>query len=544
MARESADPRRATTASPASEEHSTPGWQPSALVALTGLMLYLALAPNVSGDGDGSEFTLVLATNGVAHPTGYPLYTLGGHLFVRLLHALGIGWAHAANAWSACGAALALYFLHRLAGELLPAAPAGAPRGERIARAVARGVPLLLFALNPIWTNEAMLAEVYGWHLAWVGGAAWTFARLARRIEAGHPHPARLAWLWGLIGGLGVANHLTSVLVSLPLTLALGVALGRRGRLGVATIGAALAGAVPPLLAYGFIAWRAGHPAPYQWAQLEPGGAALWEHVSGGPYRHFLGYFAPSPEHVTLLTRAGYPILAAGLLALLAAAVRTRGSGEHMVRLGLAGAALLVTLYGFNYGVPDPAPYFLPALALGLAGLGPVLLRTWHAAGTASGGRWLVGAAGLGGLVALLFFWSGMTLERRRNVLGLDPLIRTMWAAVPDRPAIVFWPDDRYLRLREYQLLRGEKPSLDIQNPEVLLNDLVRRRFMARHGVDPLRGLALPTLTPGAAGNDAAITRFLVRVIRNVAAQSPLPVILFDPSGPSVREVAKSGERP
>jgi hypothetical protein len=137
-----------------------------------------------------------------------------------------------------------------------------------------------------------------------------------------------------------------------------------------------------------------------------------------------------------------------------------------------------------------------------------------------------------------------MTLERRREVSGMEPLIRAMWAAVPDRPAIVFWPDDRYLRLREYQLLRGEKPALDIQNPEVLLNDPVRRRFVARHGVDPLRGLVLPTLTAGAAGNDAAITRFLVRVVRNVADQSSQPVILFDPSVPSVREVAKSGDRP
>ena len=62
----------------------------SMAVALAALALYLLFAPPVSGLGDSSEIALVLATNGVAHPTGYPLYTLLGHCFVALLHMLGI----------------------------------------------------------------------------------------------------------------------------------------------------------------------------------------------------------------------------------------------------------------------------------------------------------------------------------------------------------------------------------------------------------------------------------------------------------------------
>ncbi len=75
----------------------------SAIVGLAALATYLVFSPPVSGAGDGSESTLVLATNGVAHPTGYPLYTLLGHFFCVLVHGLGASWAFAANAWSAVG---------------------------------------------------------------------------------------------------------------------------------------------------------------------------------------------------------------------------------------------------------------------------------------------------------------------------------------------------------------------------------------------------------------------------------------------------------
>jgi hypothetical protein len=108
MARTSRRPRRPwfeqsaqTTVVSGAVADTNPSWVGSALVALAALALYLTYLPPVSGEGDSSEFTLVLALDGVAHPTGYPLYTLLGHGFVQILHALGVGWAPAAGAWSA-----------------------------------------------------------------------------------------------------------------------------------------------------------------------------------------------------------------------------------------------------------------------------------------------------------------------------------------------------------------------------------------------------------------------------------------------------------
>ena len=54
---------------------------------LMSLALYVrTLAPTVATVFDDSlEFQLVLPTLGIAHPTGYPLYTISGWLFVHLL---------------------------------------------------------------------------------------------------------------------------------------------------------------------------------------------------------------------------------------------------------------------------------------------------------------------------------------------------------------------------------------------------------------------------------------------------------------------------
>ena len=95
------------------------GW--SAGVAAAAFIAYLALAPGVASEGDGGELTLALALGGVPHPTGYPIYVLLGRVFCATLHAAGISYWYAANAWSAAGAALAVFFLHALASRLGPA---------------------------------------------------------------------------------------------------------------------------------------------------------------------------------------------------------------------------------------------------------------------------------------------------------------------------------------------------------------------------------------------------------------------------------------
>jgi hypothetical protein len=534
---------RAAPRAPTQDAADSP-W-PSAAVAAAALALYLVLAPPVSGEGDSGEFTLALATGGLAHPSGYPLYTIAGHLFCRALHAFSVSWEYAANAWSALGAALAIFFLHRLALKLARRAAPAAPGWSHDLAAL---VPVVLFGLDPIWTNEATLAEVNAWHVAWALGAVTLFVAEIERLDRGGGDlraDRRAAVTWGLVCGLGLAHHLTSVLVSAPLSLALLVALARARRLRPGLALAAVAAMLVPLAADGYVAWRAFHPGLTQWPGIGPSWGDVFDTLAGSRYHHYLGYFAPAEEHRALLMRAALPLLLPGLILLAVGVARAGGAVARTGVAGVLGATLAVCLFGLRYGVPDVAPYFLPAIALSALALAPALAAALEAAAAAA--RPLGAALGLAVIVALgavLAPWLRAAQSSRADLLAFERTMRSIWASLPPGPALVFWADDRHSRLLEYQVLRHEKPALIVVDPDLLADDYPRARFTARFGVDPLADLVLPRLTPGQPGEREAIQVLIRQMVRNINARVALPVIFIDFSRPEVRLLDKPRPAP
>jgi len=506
-------------------------------VALAG---YALLTPRVSGMGDGPEFTLALATGGLVHPTGYPLYTLAGALVARALHALGVPWPFAANLWSGVGAAVAVGLLYALCLRLAgPGPDTGAGRAAGIAAAA---LPAALLAMNPVLLREATVAEVNAWSLAWTCAAALCFTNLLLRLEATEPvappsAPAALGW--GVLVGAGLAHHLVSVLVSAPLSAALLLALARRRALRPAHLGAALAGTLIPLVACAFVAWRAYHPAPGQWPTIAPTLAGVLEHVTGARYRQFLGFFAPAPDQLALLQRGIYPYLVPGIGLLLVAGARAETTERRLAWWGLLFAALAVMLFSFQYGVPDPPPYLLPGVALGLAGAAPLVWEFGSAGAVPLSIRVAVGALVAAAVASLAVIWIGLAATEKREVTRYDQAVRAMWAMVPDDTVIVFWPADQSVRLQEYQILEGRHPAAFVSTPDLLLDDEPRARFRERFGVDPLEGVRVPYLPPGTPGALAAERRFVDRVAAGISARTDVPVFLFDPSVPLLRSLPK-----
>jgi hypothetical protein len=162
----------------------------AALSSLLAFCLYAAtLLPGI-GDRDTAELQRVAPTLGLAHPTGYPLYTLLGWLWSRL--PLGGTPAWRLNLFSAAAAALAIGLVY-LAGRAL---------GQRPLLAAAAAAALA--ASRSFWA-QATIAEVYA--LAALLQAALILALL--RWRAG-----RLpCWAVGLALGLGLAHHRAIVLM-------------------------------------------------------------------------------------------------------------------------------------------------------------------------------------------------------------------------------------------------------------------------------------------------------------------------------------------
>lgn len=503
---------------------NAPSPWPSMAAGAACFLVYAALSPGVAGDKDSGEFALVLATHGLAHPTGYPLYTLLGGGFVQVAHALGASWAQAANLFSALGGGIAMGALHALAARLLP------PRaGPRAAAAVAV-LPLLAFGFNPLWTLETTLAEVNSWHVAWVGVAALVSHRVLESLAIGRPR-ARPFALWGAVVGAGLAHHLTSVLFAAPLTLAIGLSLrrarapGDRGRVLLASA----AGAAIPLATLSYVAWRAWHPAVVQWPELGPGWTDVFDHVTGAQYRAFLGRFAPSAVQRAHLAAHIYPWLVPALLGALAALL-DRADDRHAWRKALGAGVLLQVAYSFLYGVSDPATYFLPALAVGLplfvaavAGRG-VMRRRGRAVALAAALALAVPAAA-GGRTAL---------ARNEAFARFDDRLRRMWAALPPGRAFVVWDDDMAWRLVALQVLEGRRRDVEVVQPRHLTHGVPRARFRARHGFDPVAGLA-PGQLASAQGDDARSAALVDAIVMRIHEARRAPVVLFRPDVPSLR---------
>ena len=164
---------------------------------------------------------------------------------------------------------------------------------------------------------------------------------------------------------MGAANHLTSVLILLPLGLSLLLALARRGALGAGELAIGLGCFALGLSSVAYVFWRASHPALVQWPMLGP--ETVWQHLLGAQYRGYLGHFAPDEVQRRLISAHVYPWLPPVLLALLSAPLTGSRAAPRGWRIAVAIATVLLTAHAFSYGVRDPSPYSLPVLALGLA---------------------------------------------------------------------------------------------------------------------------------------------------------------------------------
>ncbi|HZU77998.1 MAG TPA: DUF2723 domain-containing protein, partial [Dehalococcoidia bacterium] len=220
------------------------------LVGLCAFLAYLAtVAPTITwqfSGVDSGDLASAVATWGIPHPTGFPLYVLLGGV---VTHLLPFGQpAFRLNLFSAaCSAAAAgLVFLTVLRLAVRSALP------EPARWIVAAGAALALAWSRTLW-SQSVLAEVYALEMLFA-------ALLSFMLAEPEPTPASLPAL-AFVAGLSLTDHLT-IIFSIAAG-ALLLALRFRGRLLQPRLllraGAAF---VLPLALYLLLPWRASqHPA-------------------------------------------------------------------------------------------------------------------------------------------------------------------------------------------------------------------------------------------------------------------------------------------
>jgi len=323
------------------------------------LLYLLTAAPSIVELYDDSlEFQLVGPTFGIAHPTGYPLYTLLGGIWSRVLFPVG-NWAWRMNLFSAAAAAATVALLFLLTQEVVKQTR---PNKQPSPQSLSPGLfAALAFGLSPIWWSQSTIAEVYALHNLLVVLALLLAVRLVNRRSI-LPQATRRVTLLALILGLGLAHHRTIVLLGPGLLLLLwgNGWLWRPSRHWLRWGSALLA----PLLLYLYIPLRATMGVQDLNGSYVNSWAGFWHHILAQGYA---GFFAENSLTRALSTTEWLHLWLEqyGIVGLLLGALGLgwllwRGRNR---RAGLALLVLLLTnlLFAVAYRVGDPEVFMVPA---------------------------------------------------------------------------------------------------------------------------------------------------------------------------------------
>ncbi|HMB69281.1 MAG TPA: DUF2723 domain-containing protein, partial [bacterium] len=337
-----------------------------AAATFTALLVYArTLAPGLT-EIDSGELSAVAATLGIAHPSGYPLFSVLGRVWTM---ATPLRVITATNLLSAVLAAASVLLLFRVIRDLLPER-AGA------ARTAGAWTGALAFAFHPGLWSVAVVTEVHA--LQMFLDAALLHAVVRSGLWGGGAFRERAFLFLGYLAGLCLANHLTSALL-LP-AVAWGAWKCRRSLRPGVLAGAAAMGLLG-LSVYLFLPVRSAQQPLLDWGSPE-----TWEafrrHVSGAQYRVWI---FSSGE--TIVKNA--PQLAAGLLGFTAPLLLLIPPGLMRARKVpglLTGSVLMAAcaaIYPFGYSIHDIATYFLPAYLIVSVwiGLGAARLHEWMSCG-------------------------------------------------------------------------------------------------------------------------------------------------------------------
>ncbi len=392
------------------------------------LLVYrLTIIPTMV-DQDSGELVAAAHVLGIAHPTGYPLWTMLGRLFDLLplggTSAYRVAMLSATSA--AAGGAVLTWLVMTLSGAA-PLGPGRPDRGPGLGGAKAPGLPGVFAGLAfglwfPTW-SQAVRAEVYA-----LSGLLFTLFLLAL-FRWDRDRSRRSFHLLALAGGFVCMHHRTAFLAVAP-ALAMGFWFARPRRTGTWIPAALLC--VAPFLCYLYLPIRAAARPPVNWTNPITLDRFLW-HALGRQYTHFALENYSRPDVLTqqagrllgesltgnaapsiLLALIGVPLIVWGFVTLY------RRRRDAALSLGAGAVALVIWVLG--WGETSDLKVFLTPLGAVLAlygGMGLAKLEVSRA-----NGRLL--AATAGGAIALLLLTGNWARSDQSGIWEH----RDRWAAV------------------------------------------------------------------------------------------------------------------
>ncbi len=329
-----------------------------------GLIYGMTLAPSVMTI-DSGELAAVMSTAGIAHPTGYPLFTIAGWLWTRLpipgtdIFAVNILAMFFCMGAVACFVRGAQFFTGKFRKILKTSDAAGKADDPRILiiNLVSVTCAALFLAFSKTFWDAATSVEVYSLHILLISILNWFLlkAYFTKKYEL-------RPWLFvALILALCFANHMSTIMI-LPLIAWLFFLKHGANKKSFLLIGKMLVLFIPVILVlYSYLPARAAAEPIFNW-----GNPVSWNsftrHVSGWQFQvwvfesskafkgNFLGFWKSFlPEF--------------GWIGIVPAAI---GAWFLIRRTWKTGIGLLITFFfclfwASAYNIKDLEPYFLLA---------------------------------------------------------------------------------------------------------------------------------------------------------------------------------------
>lgn len=183
-----------------------------AVILLLSLVIYFkTLSPTVSFI-DSGELAVVSQTLSIAHPTGYPLYTLLGRIFTLLPVKDTIFRVNLMSLLYVVFTNLLLFFIFSLLAEEFIRSSAK----KIVYFSIKFFIPLLatlIFAFTPVLWSQATTNEVYALHIFLVTLLLY----LTFKWWKNPAQKEKFFYLIIFLYGLSFGNHMSSVLLALPL---------------------------------------------------------------------------------------------------------------------------------------------------------------------------------------------------------------------------------------------------------------------------------------------------------------------------------------
>lgn len=361
----------------------------------TGLFVFLiyliTVAPSVV-QIDNGELAAVQITLGIAHPTGYPLFTMLGYLWN--LVPLPLSSIFQANLFSSITTSIAVVFFIKLSVLIFSNNDPKKPEArvtkkdkrlqkkeekpvEKIETNIVQIISILgglFLAFNRTFWEQSTSLEVYPLHLLLIISTLYFLLKSFFLITDEYKISLKIWLYFSLILALAFSNHMTTLLI-LPGTAYLFFVKERINFQSLRKLGYMLAIFFPVLaLIYSYLPFRAFSNPIFNWGN-PVNFENFWRHVSGKQYRVWL--FSSSDaakKHLTdFISQLPDEFAYIGLIPILF------GIGYLITKKRKTFVFLLITslftvFYSINYDIHDINSYFLLAyISLAIFGVGGFL---------------------------------------------------------------------------------------------------------------------------------------------------------------------------